>query len=206
MRKLKIVTGLTGLSDVEISGEAEVITSRMDGNTNFQTPYPTIANIITLNSNYSDAIVKAEHGNLSDTAHKNELREALINALNALAVWVELNCQDNETILLTSGFQLRSPVERNRQPLAPDQVKLIDGIQSGEVVLALKKPLYAIAFIARYTYDMAGGIWINTEPFTTSKYTIRGLEVGRDVWAQVKSINNNGISVWGQPVLLKTIR
>ena len=108
MKKLKISAGLTGLSDVELSEKTAFIIASLTGNTNYQTPYPTMPNMVTLLGNYQEALVTAEQGSMSDTEYKNELREALKNALTSLARYVVENCQDNKTIFLSSGFHLYS--------------------------------------------------------------------------------------------------
>jgi len=202
MIRVRILFGMSRFSDLELSEFTAFIVSCLTGNTNFQTPYPPLVNITSLRDLFDAAILTAEDGTRSDKARRDELRLELENAMILLASYVEDNCQNNEVILLSSGFGMHKMPELRALPTKPQSVKVKDGVQSGEVVVTYQKGLHATVHIARYTNDLNSGIWKISEPSSRGKIGIEDLEVGKNVWVQVKAVNSNGISGWSDPGVL----
>ena len=202
MRKVKISAGISGITDPELSEKTAIVVASMTGNSDFQTPYPSLANITTAEENFNAALVKANGGSKSDTEHKNEMRAILEDALMLLASYVEDNCQNTASILLSSGFDMRSTPGKGAVAGAPTNLKVEDGSHSGEAIVSFKKALYATGYIVRYAEDLVSGTWKYTEFSSKTKIGLSGLVVGKDVWVQVKSVNANGVSDWSDAMLV----
>ena len=206
MKKVKISAGISGLTDPELSEKTAKVVACMTGNTDFQTPYPSLANITTAEENFNAALVKANGGSKSDTEYKNEMRAILEDALMLLASYVEDNSQNIASILLSSGFDMRSTPVRGAVAEAPTNVAVKDGLLSGEAIVSFKGARYATGYIVRYAEDLVSGTWKYTEFSSKTKIGLSGLVVGKDVWVQVKSVNSNGISEWSDPAVLRMVR
>ena len=200
--KVRISVGLRKLTDTTVSEFASHIVASLTGNTNYQNPYPVLANITTLNTQYMDALVKSVGGSKTDKSYKNELRAELKAAITLLSRYAEDNCQNNETILLSSGFALRKSNTAIALPAVPENVLVKDGNLSGEVKVTYGKTARAKSYLARYTVDLNSGIWKFSNSSTRTKIGISDLEVGKVIWVQVRAVNSAGYSEWSNPTAL----
>jgi hypothetical protein len=91
--------------------------------TNPALPTPPVlpAGLTTLKTAFDNAIVAASGGGAMATATKNAARVALQAALDKNASYVDINCDDDLTVLLSSGYQQVS-TNRVQTVLDPPQV------------------------------------------------------------------------------------
>jgi hypothetical protein len=111
MKKVKIVTGFTRLAQTKLLQKAQMILQCMTGNTNFPTPAPDLETIGGAIGDFAGAL--ANPVSKANTALKNQFRATLIALLNQLALYVQMNGNNDETILLSSGYSLR----KTKQPV-----------------------------------------------------------------------------------------
>ncbi len=119
--------------DLDVSAFAGEVVAALTGNTNFPTPPVTPADLTTLKAAFDDAIVTAASGGPLQTALKDAARAALIAGLNKEASYVDINCNEDMAILLSSGFE---PVSTNRSQVvlkAPVVLAAVNGPQSGKM-------------------------------------------------------------------------
>lgn len=107
MKKVKIVTSFSRLSESKFFQKAQMILQCMTNNANFPTPSPDLTTLGEAITAYAAAL--ANPLSQANTALKNQLRAALTALLNQLALYVEINGNNDETVLLSSGFSLRKP-------------------------------------------------------------------------------------------------
>ncbi|MBB2145388.1 hypothetical protein GM921_07830 [Pedobacter sp. LMG 31464] len=110
MSKPKIVTSFSRYSDTELSNKAKFIINSMTANAYFATPVPSLGEITAADNDYTAALSDAENGGKSEIAVKNEAREQLEALLIKLFHYVLIYGNDNEVILLSSGFSLSKAV------------------------------------------------------------------------------------------------
>ncbi|OIR13263.1 hypothetical protein GALL_56480 [mine drainage metagenome] len=89
--------------------KSEHILQSMTGNPNFATPTPTLADVQTAITKYSDALGKVIDGTKQDTVLKNQARKELEALLHDLGLYVQLNGKNDEAIILSSGFDIANP-------------------------------------------------------------------------------------------------
>ena len=123
------------LPDLDVSKFAGEVVTGLTGNTDLPDPpvKPT-PELATLKKTFDDAIVAAADGGTLLTAQKDAARAALVTALNKDASYVDINCDEDLTILLSSGFQ---PVNTNRAQVVLDPPAIVEASygQAGEIKL-----------------------------------------------------------------------
>jgi hypothetical protein len=120
------------LSDVELSKFSGGVVSGFTDNTALDDPPVTPKDLAALKKTFDEAIIKAAGGGTLPTAQKDAARAALTTALDKDASYVDINCEDDLTILLSSGYQ---PVSTNRAQtvLAPPEIIAVTYGQTGEI-------------------------------------------------------------------------
>ena len=109
MPRYKVCLAFAELADVALDEFAVAIITGMTGNASYPTPPVTVAQLSTLKSAFEDAIVAAaaQRGRAA-TAAKNAARDALVLALRKNASYVEITCNNDLPILLSSWFEAAS--------------------------------------------------------------------------------------------------
>ncbi|MFD0940821.1 fibronectin type III domain-containing protein [Pedobacter boryungensis] len=106
MSKPKIVTTFTRYRDSELSAKANFIIKSMTSNANFASPVPSLGEITAADNDYTAALSDAETGGKSAIAVKNQAREKLEALLIKLSHYVTIYGNEDEVVLLSSGFSL----------------------------------------------------------------------------------------------------
>src|SRR5690242_2829603 len=81
------------------------------GNLDLSDPPVKPADLVILKTKFDESIIAAAGGGTLLTAKKDAARAEVSNALDKNASYVDINCNDDLTILLSSGYQ---PVSLNR--------------------------------------------------------------------------------------------
>src|SRR6266404_7098153 len=97
--------------DLDVSAFTGGVITGLTGNTDLDDPPVTPVDLGKLKKTFDDAIVAAADGGTLQTAKKDAARAELVTALNKDASYVDINCDEDLTILLSSGYQ---PVSTNR--------------------------------------------------------------------------------------------
>jgi len=180
MAKIKIITSYSKLRDDDLDTKSQVIINSMKDNANYLSPVPDLQELSKIRDAYVSALTAKQSGNKQATALKNETREALEAQLMALAMYVQLNCKNNEVIALSSGFDLakaRSPI--GALP-APTDFKVVNSAGSGNFTLSCKKVVGAKSYIFEYTLAPVTGDSVWTAQSGSAKtFTLEGLTPGQ---------------------------
>jgi hypothetical protein len=110
MKKIRIVTGFMRFTQTKLLQKAQAILQGMTGNPNFPTPTPALTELSAANAAFATALANPKSA--ANTALKKQLRAVLITILNQLALYVQMNGNNDATILLSSGYSL----SKTRQP------------------------------------------------------------------------------------------
>ncbi|MFI5453633.1 fibronectin type III domain-containing protein [Pedobacter sp. UC225_61] len=106
MSKSKIITSFSRYRDAEFSNKAKFIINSMTANANFAAPVPSLGEITAADNDYTAALSDAETGGKAAIALKNQARENLEALLLKLSHYVLIYGNDDEVVLLSSGFSL----------------------------------------------------------------------------------------------------
>ena len=117
-------------------------------------------------------------------------------------VYVDLNGQDSEAIMLSSGFDVYT-TEKGVAPASgkPTILKGKDGTHSGETIIKSKKMANSIANQIRFTSDPFGpdATWIEIPAQSRATFYVTGLIPGRLYWFQTRTYSTKGQSDWSDP-------
>jgi hypothetical protein len=105
---IKVSFGFARLSDMELDNFAQRVVDSMTGNATYPAPPITIANLLTAKNDFTNKIAAAQAGGPTDTAAKNNSRQTLMGMLRQLAAYVQMSCNNDTALLLSSGFQAQS--------------------------------------------------------------------------------------------------
>ena len=157
----------------------------------FPTPTPPLADINAAMGSYAELLQTSANRDKVQVALKNESKQNLLYLLSQLADYVNLTAQGNEAVLTMSGFEL------NRVPepvtlTAPTRLQLLDGGNSGELVLKFKSVAGASSYLFQYTTDttLADNSWVSIAATTTS-YTFSGLTKGSTYYCRAVAVGSN---------------
>jgi hypothetical protein len=126
------ISFLTNDSDPQLIVDTQTILTSMTGNPGYTTPDPTLAAVTTAMNDFATALANAADGGATLTAIKNDKRAALVGLLRNLANYVQVACNGDLTVLMSSGFPIQKP---QRSPIgvlpAPTGLTLDWGICRG---------------------------------------------------------------------------
>jgi hypothetical protein len=194
MKKLlrKVVKAFKQLADAKLLTFAQNVTASM-GNAVavFPTPAPALADINTAIGNYAELLQLAADRSKSQVMLKNQAKQALLALLSQLADYVNLTGQGDGGVLVQSGFDLNK-VPQPVSLKAPTRVMVLDGGNSGELVLKFKSVTGASSYLFQYTTDatLAEAGWVSIASTTTS-YTFSDLTKGATYYCKAVAVGSN---------------
>src|SRR5438067_1083979 len=90
-------------SDAELIVDSGRILAGLTGNASYPTPNPTLAAVGTARTGFINTVNNLD-GSQGATAARDTARIALVNVLRDLSLYVQGACQNDLTVLLSSGF------------------------------------------------------------------------------------------------------
>ncbi|MBV9010338.1 MAG: hypothetical protein JO354_14425 [Verrucomicrobia bacterium] len=187
------------LPDLDVSKFAGKVITGLTGNPEMKDPPVSPAELGKLKKAFDDAIIAATAGGTLATAQKEAARAILVAALNKDASYVDINCDEDLTVLLATGFE---PVSNNRGQtvLSPPEIIGAEYGQSGEVRLRVKGDSNRRAIQGRC--KAVGGEFGPTINFRNSRAIMfSGLKAGTTYVMQLCGLGGStGQSDWSEPV------
>jgi hypothetical protein len=201
---ISIADGLLTQSAERLITTAVVIINGMAGNPAFPSPPVELKTVQAAVDDLTAAMAAQPYGGPSATAEKKNRQQALIALLRRLRRYVEDNCCNDLSVLLSSGFQAASPT-RVRMPLANPSILNAGFGNSTELVLRVTPIAHARCYDVRSAEIGAGntpGPWQAAGLFTNSRsMTINGLTPGKTYMFQVRAVGGSTrYSDWSNPV------
>jgi len=198
----KIVTGFSRYKDLDMVTKANYIYTCMYNNVNFTDPKPLLADLKTTINNFEMSMVEAISGNKSETAKKNSLRLELEGLLNNLSYYVQTNGKNLESILLSSGFDIKKRNAKVGMLLKPTHFMVAPGSGTGSVRVSLKPIVRAMSYIFEYTEmpNTESSVWV-AKPSTKTYLIINGLVSGKQYAFKVAGVGSNVSQVFSDIVL-----
>lgn len=192
-KKIKPIDGFSNVADADLVSHATNIQTAMTGNTNYPTPPVDLASLKTAIETFSGLVAQALDGSKKVIAQKHKQREVLINILKQLGRYVEVTCNGDMAIFLSSGFQPAAP--KTATPSLTEKIrKIAHGTNSGEIDLWLKAVAKASSYELRYAPANGGAAtaWI-TVPLSTVKnpVALKGLTPATTYVFQARALVNN---------------
>ena len=185
--------------DLDVSAFTGGVIVGLTGNADLADPPVKPTALATLKKTFDDAIIAAAEGGILATAQKDAARAALVTALNKDASYVDINCDEDLTILLSSGYEAVS-TNRAQTVLNAPEVTAAEYGQAGEIRLRVKGDANRKAVLGRCkTMD---GDWGAVLTFKNSRTILfDGLKAGTTYVMQLCGLGGStGQSDWSEPV------
>jgi hypothetical protein len=194
----KVSLGFARFSDVELDNFAHGVIERMTGNATYPAPPVTLANLQTAKNDFTSKIAAAQAGGPSDTAAKNNSRQLLVGMLRQIGSYVQINCNDDMALLLTSGFEAQS-TNRAQIVLAQPQALVLKNGLAGQLVASVSPVKNTNMYEGRIKGP--AGDWMPSVFTGDSQHIVfDSLTPGTMYTAQVRSLGGStGQSDWSDP-------
>jgi hypothetical protein len=195
---IKVSFGFARLSDVELDNFAQAVVDSMTGNATYPSPPITMTNLLAVKNDFTNKIAAAQAGGPSDTAAKNNSRQELLGILRQLAAYVQMSCNNDMALLLSSGFEAQS-TNRASAPLDQPQSLAIKNGASGQLVASVTPVKNTSMYEGRI--KLSDGDWMPSVFTGDSRHiTFDGLTPGKNYTAQVRALGGStGQSDWSDP-------
>jgi hypothetical protein len=201
---IRIADGLLTQTAERLITTAGAIINGMTGNPYFPAPPVDLKTVQAAVDDLNAALAAQQNGGPAATAEKKNKQKALIALLRRLRRYVEDNCGNDLSILLSSGFQAAVST-RVRSPLANPSILNVRFGNSTELVLKVTPIAHAKSYEVRLAICIgnAPGPWQAAAVFTNSRsMTVDGLTPGTTYMFQVRSVGGSTrYSDWSNPVL-----
>ena len=129
----KVSLSFVELSDTELDNFAQGVIDALTGNATYPTPPVTLANLQAAVDDYTDKMAAAQTGSRADRAARNNSRETLVEMLRKVATYVQLMCNNDPALLLTSGFDMLSTSRVSAELEKPQALRIKNGA-AGQLV------------------------------------------------------------------------
>jgi len=194
----KVSLGFANLSDMELDNFAQAVGDAMAGNATYPSPPVTLASLATARDDFTAKIAAAQVGGPAATAAKNNSRQVLIGMLRQLAAYVQINCNNDQALLLSSGFQMQSTNRASVQLDKPEGLAIKNG-SSGQLVGSVTPVKNTNMYEGRI--KGATGDWLPSVYTGDSQHIIfDALTPGVVYTAQVRALGGStGQSDWSDP-------
>ena len=195
----KVSLSFGSFSDVALDNFAQGVIDSMTGNGAYPTPPVTLANLQTAKDDFTTKIAAAQVGGPPDTAAKNNSRQSLLGLLRQVASYVQINCNSDMALLLSSGFQAQS-TNRSQIALEQPQGLMLKNGASGHLIASVNPVKNTNMYEGRIKGPT--GDWMTPSVFTGDSQHINfaGLTPGTVYTVQVRSLGGaTGQSDWSDP-------
>ena len=192
MKKTKIKSNFTGLSDAELDARASGIISAMTGNPHFPQPNPALEDVSNSLKLFSEALALSKTGDRVKAAYKNQLRDNLDGLLTKLANYCRFVAQGDRFMLTSSGFQVNAEANSAVTIGFPENFSVEIGRQSGSALASVNRVRNAKSYLFRWgSAPIANDNWSNTVS-SQSRLTITGLVPGTTYSFQIGAAGSKG--------------
>jgi hypothetical protein len=194
----KVSLGFARLSDGDLDNFAQGVIDAITGNATYPTPPVTIANLQAATDDFTAKLAASQTGGQADTAAKNNSRQALLGDLRQVATYVQLRCNNDLNLLLTSGFEAQS-TNRASTPLQKPEGLALKNFQAGTLVASVGPVKNTSMYEGRAKGPT--GDWLPSVFSGDSQHiTFSGLTPGATYTVQVRALGGStGQSDWSDP-------
>ena len=203
---MKLITlGLRYLTVLLKVAFGRKVANALDGNSNFTTPDPTVAEINTASDTLEKAYNEAEDARQiakEKTAILNQREKEFNDILTKAGNYVENTSNGDETKILSAGMTPKSKAVYSDAVLPkPENLSVSTSDIANEVDFHWDKVEGANSYEIQICMDpLDTNKWEHAKNSTSSISKIGGLISGQRYWFRVAALNTNGESGWSNPV------
>ncbi len=196
----RVYIGFTTDTDQNINSLALGVIDSLTGHAVFTDPPVTVAQLTTLQTDFSDKLIATRNKGIDRTRAKNAAKTALSDALVQDALYVQGKARHDLDALLSSGYDVCS-TNRSRTPLDKPVIHAITNGVSGQLVVRASAVLNAHAYQAQDSTD-GGKTWTDLGDFTGARrIALTGLTPGTVYTVRLRAVGGStGYSEWSEPI------
>ncbi len=184
------------LTDPKLLGFFGGTIDGLTSNPDLPTPPVLPAALTPLRTAFDQAIVKAKAGGPVETALKNAARMAVMAALDKNASYVDINCDGDLAILLSSGYQAVS-TNRAQTTLAAPVILRVENAGSGALKVRVEPDSTVKSFMGRVKQASGSEFGPNISFKNSKSILFNGLTAGVSYVLQLCAVGgSNGQSDW----------
>ena len=188
------------MTDGQLGDFSGTVITGIADKTVFPDPPVNPGDLRALRTTFDNAVIKAAGGGRMNTTAKKAAREALITALNKDASYVDIACNGDLTILLSSGFRQVS-TNRAQNVLPQPQVLAVDYGQTGQLKLRVRADANAKSYVGRIKQSSGSEFGPSISFASSRKILFKGLTAGATYVMQLCAVGGStGQSDWSEPV------
>jgi hypothetical protein len=196
------ISFLNRAADPDLLAKVRAILAAMNGNINYPSPNPSLPAVQAACDEFSDALAAAGDGGKSLTSLKNQKRKALVPLVRALAFYVQVTCNGDYTMLLTSGFPTHQTVRLPTGALPmPEELKVSLGLYTGQLDGKVAPVAGALIYGWRLTTAAQPDVIVQSKQGSAANVTFAGLTPGVIYRLEANCIGTAGTSAWTGPAM-----
>ncbi len=200
MKKLRVMMNFIRLTIwIKIAFYRNVL-GKMTGNAFFPTPDVSLEIAKTVLDEFEAAAVAGKDGSRTQIAIRNNKMATADDLFHSLALYVDRIANGDDTIILSSGFDVLEVSHSYTKP----ELGAKSGAISGNIKLSVKTIEGAKSYIWQYAKDtqpLNGEGWVLAGYSTKTTYELNDLEVLSKYWFRVAGITSKGLSNYTTPVM-----
>ena len=194
----RVLLGFVRLSNDALITFARNVVVMMTGNAHFTSPFPLLADITTAVDNLATLVMEALTGDRLKISARRDARVVLVGLMKQLAAYVQAHCQNNVTILLSSGFLAARRSGPSVMPAIPANPRLTPGPLSGSFYFRYGKVRNADNYSVLLA-EAVDGPYTDRGVFSKTRAEITGVTPGKVYFAKVRANGAKGSSDWTEP-------
>ncbi|MCZ4410515.1 fibronectin type III domain-containing protein [Cryomorphaceae bacterium 1068] len=181
------------------------VLKNMDGNANFPTPTPALADVTTKLDEFEDLALQAQFRDGRAILYRNKAGDELKDMLRTLGAYVSMVAEGDASIIVSAGFEVRSQSEPTPPLSDPTDLSATRSNRSGKVELDWETVKHALNYVVEMTTTdpvSPTAEWINAGTTSRSKFTVDNLEPGTYYWFRVKAFGRRDNSGYSDPAVV----
>jgi len=203
MAQIKI--GLASLNPQSLVVFTRRILKNMDGNANFPTPTPALADVTIKLDEYVDLATQAQFRDKRAVLYRNQAGNELKVMLRTLAAYVTMVAEGDASIIVSSGFEVRNESDPAPPLTVPVDLRATRNSHSGKVELDWASVKNALNYLVEMTTTdpvSSAAEWINVGTTSRSKFMVDNLDPGTYYWFRVKAYGRRDNSAYSDPAVV----
>lgn len=189
----------SALAPVGVYNQLGLVIDGCDGNTHFSDLPVPVADLKTQQTALSTALLNAQTGGREAKAQRDIVVDQTIVMLRKNASYVDIHCNEDMAILLSSGFSAVS-TNRAQTALATPEITSVDYGQTGELRPRVKAQPNVKSYVGRIKEANGSEFGPNISFASSRAILFDGLKAGATYIMQVMAIGGStGQSDWSEP-------
>jgi|SRR5215213_2430904 len=200
MARVRLNLGKLSVTDKIATGRH--IVTKLTNNPSFPDPHPALTEVNAALDELETAFgqVQSAKSEITTRVGTQEIAEKKFDQLlTRLAGYVESVAGSDDTLITSTGMEVKGSRSPATIPTAPQSLSAAPGEHDGEIFLSWKAVPNAYSYVLEFSLDPAtAGSWSQLGVATSASKTIGNLTSGKRYWFRAKAIGAAGESGWSE--------